>query len=196
MNRPATMARIARIGPLLAHEAEAFFAYLNDHLRDNGSPETGYFQPQERAASCFPAEREQAFREGLAIPVGRPGWRRAWIARATQAPEQIVGHVDLRAHAEPCAAHRCLLGMGVDRHHRRGGLGADLLAQAVDWAGTQPPLAWIDLTVLSRNEAARRLYQRQGFVQTGEVAEMYMLDGQPHALTHMSRGIGVPAGLR
>lgn len=172
------------IEPLAAAEADAFFAYLNDHLRDNGSAGTGYFQPLARQASRFPADREQAFREGLAIAVGTPGWRRAWVARSAQG--QIVGHVDLRAPAEPYALHRCLLGLGVDRACRQAGLGARLLAHADEWATAQPGLCWIDLSVLSQNQAAIRLYRRHGFIPTGEVAEMFEIDGQRFDLTQMS----------
>ena len=109
---------------------------------DNGRAGTGYFQPLSRGASHFPDDKADALRSGLHIDVGAPGWRRVWVAR--DADGRIAGHVDLRAHAERHTAHRCLLGMGVDRAHRKAGLGGRLLAHAQRWAGESAALAWID----------------------------------------------------
>lgn len=162
-----------------------FLRYLNDHLSDNGVGDTAYFQPLPRAESFFPAEKAEAFQTGLATPVGAPGWRRAWVARADHG--RILGHIDLRAHPERLAAHRCLLGMGVDRAFRRCGLGARLIAHAVQWTADIPGLAWIDLQVLSANQPAVRLYRRCGFTQTGEIPDMFRIDEQSYAYTAMSR---------
>ena len=109
------------IDALLPAEFDEFVNYLDEHLQENGSPEVGYFQPLSRDAGSFPEERKAAFRAGLEIAVGEPGWRRAWVARGAEG--QILGHIDLRAHAERYTAHRCLLGMGVHRSLRRQGLG-------------------------------------------------------------------------
>jgi GNAT superfamily N-acetyltransferase len=136
----------ASIAPLHERDFGEFIAYLNDHLSDNGGAEAGYFQPLSRSQSVVPADRQAAFRSGLAGAVGAKGWRRAWVART--ADGRIVGHIDLRAHAEGCAEHRCLLGMGVDRHHRRTGLGSALIALARQWATDDATLEWIDLQVL------------------------------------------------
>jgi RimJ/RimL family protein N-acetyltransferase len=173
------------IEPLRAEQFEDFLRYLNDHLSDNGVGGTAYFQPLPRAESFFPAEKAEAFQAGLATPVGAPGWRRAWVARADDG--RIAGHVDLRAHHDKLAAHRCLLGMGVDRAFRRQGLGARLIAHAVQWTSEIPSLAWIDLQVLSANQSAVRLYRRSGFSQTGEIPDMFRIDEQSYAYTAMSR---------
>lgn len=76
---------------------------------------------------------------------------------------QIIGHIDLRARAEPFAVHRCLLGMCVDRSHRKLGLGKGLIEHALKWASATESLEWIDLQVLSGNQKAVRLCERQGF---------------------------------
>ncbi|MYM31595.1 GNAT family N-acetyltransferase [Duganella sp. CY15W] len=163
---------------------EDFLDYLNDHLSDNGRNGTAYFQPLPRAESRFPAEKAEAFKNGMQIPVGEPGWRRVWIARAAEGG--IAGHIDLRALAERHTAHRCLLGMGVDRGHRQRGLGGQLIAHAEDWALTAG-LQWIDLQVLSVNAPAIALYQRQGFRQTGEIPNLFHIDGQHFNYTSMSK---------
>jgi ribosomal protein S18 acetylase RimI-like enzyme len=172
-------------------ELPAFFAYLDDHLSDNGRNGTALFQPMARADSRFPSDKKAAFTAGLAAPLGQPGWRRAWIA--VDAAGAIAGHIDLRARPEPAAAHRALLGMGVHRNWRRQGLGLGLIDAAASW-GEQNRLAWIDLEVLSVNAAARQLYQRAGFGLVGEFPDMFRIDGEALSYTLMSRPLG-PASL-
>jgi len=152
---------------------DAFAAYLDDHLRDNGVGGV-WFQPMA-AGSGLPPEREAAWRAALNVPVGAPGWRRLWVAR--DATGAIAGHVDLRAHAQGGSEHRCLLGMGVARGQRRLGLGARLVAHAEDWARTAGRFDWIDLQVLAGNTAAVRLYERCGFLRLGETPDLFRIDG-------------------
>src|SRR5512143_2992875 len=96
------------IEPLDESGCDEFFLYLNDHRSDNGKGENGYFMPRSQSESCFPADKEKSFRDGLNVPVGSAGWRRAWVARVSN--RQIVGHIDLRSHPVRFAEHRCLLG--------------------------------------------------------------------------------------
>ena len=173
------------IEPVGEADWDEFFLYLNDHRLDNGTEEAGYFLPLSQSESCLPYDKEESFRAGLTIPAGAPNWRRAWVARATH--RQIVGHIDLRSHPSRFAGHRCLLGMGVHRHHRRLGLGAALLSHATDWALANTGLEWLDLEVLSTNEPALRLYRRAGFAKVSEVAEMFRLDGRSFAFTTMTK---------
>jgi ribosomal protein S18 acetylase RimI-like enzyme len=164
-----------------------FLDYLNDHLSDNGTGNTAYFQPLPRAESYLPAEKAEAIRNGLRVPVDEPGWRRVWVARAPS--RQIAGHIDLRSHPERLAAHRCVLGMGVDRDYRKLGLGSSLLAHAEKWAVELTTLEWIDLQVLSANEPAISLYRRAGYKTIGEVPEMFKIDGQAFSYTSMAKRI-------
>ncbi|MYN47160.1 GNAT family N-acetyltransferase [Pseudoduganella sp. FT93W] len=173
-----------RIRPVGAQEFDDFLRYLNDHLSDNGASGQPYFQPMSRSQSRIPAELAQAFRQGLELPLGAPGWRRLWVAQA--ADGRPLGHIDLRARPEPPAAHRCLLGMGVDRKARRMGLGQLLINHARQWARSEAGLEWIDLQVLSVNLPAIQLYQRCGFVMTGELHDMFRIDGLSLAFTSMS----------
>ena len=55
----------------------------------------------------------------------------------------------------------------------------------MDWARKQG-LEWVDLEVLSTNEPARALYRGCGFRQTGEIADMFRIDGEQLAYTLMS----------
>lgn len=173
----------ARVESLDAGDFAEFIAYLNDHLTDNGGA-GGYFQPLPRGQSTFPAERAAPFRGGLEIEVGVKGWRRAWVARSAQG--RIVGHIDLRAHPENFTGHRCMLGMGVDRGHRRVGLGAALIVHARQWAAEVARFEWMDLQVMSQNHAALALYRRAGFQTVGEIDEMFKIDGKAFSYTTMS----------
>lgn len=179
---PFPASPVPAIRALDPREAAPFFAYLNDHLRDNGAQGHPLFQPMPRSQSAFPDDKAAAFQRGLGIAVGQPGWRRAWIAAGQ---DGILGHVDLRARPESATAHRALLGMGVHRLARRQGLGRVLLASAVAWA-RNAGLAWVDLEVLSINEPARALYREAGFRHSGEIADMFRIDGEQLAYTLMT----------
>ena len=177
------------IEPITSSAFEVFFEYLNDHLADNGKPENVYFQPLPYAESVFSAERAKAFRDALDIPLGEPGWRRLWGAFTHG--RKLLGHIDLRANSDRFSAHRCLLGMGVDRSFRKFGLGQRLIEHAETWALKSGTVKWIDLQVLSVNEPAIRLYQRSGFTKTGEVPEMFEIDGHLFSYTSMAKRVMV-----
>jgi RimJ/RimL family protein N-acetyltransferase len=161
------------IEPLAIGEFDRFTTYLNEHLAENGSEEVGYFKPMPRGA-MLPSAKVEAFRSGLGTAVAEPGWRRAWVARQRTA---FVGHIDLRARPEPFTSHRCLLGMGVHREHRRSGLAGRMLEVATGWAAETGALDWIDLEVLSTNVPAVRFYEKSGFKSVGEVLELFRIDG-------------------
>ena len=163
----------------------ALFAYLNDHLADNGKDGAPLFQPMARSESRLPLEKEASFVTGLGTPFGEAGWRRVWLA--LDAAGAVAGHIDLRARPERPAAHRAMLGMGVHRDHRRQGLGARLIEAAAAWARTEAVIDWIDLEVLSVNRPARELYERTGFAIVGEIADMFRIDGETLAYTFMTR---------
>jgi ribosomal protein S18 acetylase RimI-like enzyme len=177
-----------KLRPADAADLPAFFVYLDDHLRDNGRDGAPLFQPLsvpiERAQSQLPPGLKVSFIDGLAIPVGEPGWRRLWLA--LDARGSIAGHIDLRARPEPLARHRAMLGMGVHRAFRRRGLGARLLAEAAAWARSEDRLQWIDLEVLSENRPAVALYLRAGFTMTARIADMLQIDGASHDMSYMT----------
>lgn len=173
------------IEPIGDSGCDEFFHYLRDHCSDNGKGETGYFVPSSQSDPAFAPEKEQRFRDGLKLPLASQGWRRAWLARDGNG--QIVGHVDLRSHAMRFSEHRSLLGIGVERNHRKLGLGAALLSHATEWALAKTQLEWLDLEVLSANERAIRLYLRAGFSKVGEVPEMFRIDGHSFAWIRMAK---------
>jgi len=60
-----------------------------------------------------------------------------------------------------------------------------LLDTAIEWAAQQG-LKWIDLEVLSANAPAVALYHKRGFVQTGEIPDLFRIDGGSYAYSYMS----------
>jgi ribosomal protein S18 acetylase RimI-like enzyme len=181
------MIQTISIEPIKTLAFNEFVVYLNHHLSDNGRSGEIHFQPLPHKESKFSAERATAFRNALDVSVRDPGWRRLWGAFTPQ--RQLVGHIDLRAHLERFAEHRCLLGMGVDREFRKCGLGQRLIKHAEDWAMAIDGIEWIDLQVLSANEPAIRLYNRLDFFKTGEIPEMFKIDGKSLSFTSMSKKI-------
>jgi ribosomal protein S18 acetylase RimI-like enzyme len=169
---------------------DGFFLYLNAMLKDNGN-EGIYFQPLSKGESHFPSEKEKSFRDGADVVIGSPGWRRTWVMRNNDG--QIAGHIDLRSHSESSAEHRCVLGMGVNRAFRKRGVGLALIAHVEQWAANNTNFRWIDLQVLTSNKPAVALYERAQFIKTGEIPEMFVLDGKPFSYTFMAKRIYPPA---
>ena len=62
-----------------------------------------------------------------------------------------------------------LMSMWVTPGHRRCGLGRMLVGAVLDWASSKG-LSSVRLSVTSGNEAAIALYERMGFVATGETS--------------------------
>jgi len=175
---------LLQIVPLQPERLAQLFMYLDDQLQENGRDGMPLFQPVPRLQSRVSPERAAAFAASFAVPFGQPGWRCMWIALDSLGA--IGGHVDLRARPDAVSSHRALLGMGVHRDYRRFGLGRQLVDTALAWAGGMPSLEWVDLEVLSGNHAARRLYERAGFVVTGEVPDLYRIDGESQGEISMS----------
>ena len=161
------------IAPFVDSDFDDFFAYLGGQIAENGR-DGFWFMPLAPADAGVPPAKQQSFRDGFATPFGEPDWRRGWLAR--DARGAVAGHIDLRAYPDAFAGHRCMLGMGVRRDLRRAGLATRLLAEATRWASTQG-LKWIDLQVLSANEAAVAFYRREGFLMQGGRPDMYVIDG-------------------
>ncbi len=174
-----------QITPLQIEDITPFLTYLDDHLSDNGLGDTPLFQPLSRIESKVPEALRNSFQFGMEMPIQEMGWRRVWVARREDG--SIVGHIDLRGRLERHALHRAMLGMGVDRDHRRLGIGLLLMETAFRWAQEKAQLEFIDLQVLSHNQAAIKLYERSGFHRMGEIVDMFRIDGHSYNYTYMSK---------
>ncbi len=81
---------------------------------------------------------------------------------------RVLGMLDMRQPStRRKARHRVLLGMS-DREAFRGrGVGAALMARAIEWARAHPELALVTLEVYAANTRAIALYERFGFAPRG-----------------------------
>jgi ribosomal protein S18 acetylase RimI-like enzyme len=163
---------------------DRFFEYLTLHISENGNDGT-IFQPLSRDEDPLPADKRALFIKGLSVPVGKPGWRRAWIAEGIAG--EVVGHVDLRSRPEPYTGHRALLGMGVSSTFRREGLGEKLVEFVSSWALASNVIESIDLAVLSGNLPAIRLYEKLRFTMVCEIPDMFRINGVSHGDIHMTK---------
>lgn len=168
-------------------DLDDFFTYLERHLSENGKDRSTLFQPLSQEKSTVNDAMKARFFTGVAIPVGEPQWRHLWLSR--DAAGSINGHIDLRSHPEPHTEHRVLLGMGVSRFARRQGIGTSLLLAATEFCEKNPNIEWLDLRVVSSNNAAVALYQSNGFVTQGEFVDMFRIDGKRYSYTAMSKPI-------
>ncbi|GIU32621.1 GNAT family N-acetyltransferase [Shewanella sp. MBTL60-007] len=167
------------------NDLTSLFSYLNDHLSDNGVGDTHLFQPMSKAESSVNEAMKARFSTGISTEISLPGWRRLWLAFDDN--KKIVGHIDIRGHAENHTKHRVLLGMGVDRSVRKQGLGKQLINQMLEWVADNTVIEFIDLWVLSNNLAAQKLYTSTGFEKFGEIKDMFKIDGKSLSYTVMSR---------
>jgi len=92
--------------------------------------------------------------------------------------DEVVGYVRL-GRATPLAASDHVLmiaGLAVDPALQRQGVGRALL-EAAEAEARARGARRLTLRVLARNDGARRLYERAGFVVEGVLREEFLLDG-------------------
>lgn len=176
------------IAPLPPERLEDFFSYLAAHVSENGQDGSLLFLPLSRPQSTLSPEMKSKFERGMHLAYGEAGWRKTWAAATPE--NRIVGHIDLRAHPQPNAEHRVLLGMGVDRNFRGMRIGRRLLEVVAEYARNHPGISWIDLEVLTHNLPARRLYEAMGFVEVGVTRDMFRIGGQSYDYTSMTLQVG------
>ncbi|QQX78890.1 N-acetyltransferase [Shewanella sp. KX20019] len=165
-----------------------FFSYLARQIAENGADDSPLFQPVPRAESHLTAATTSRFSDGISREIGEQGWRKMLLAFIDG---NIVGHIDIRAHAEAHTAHRALLGMGVDAAARGRGLGRLLMESIFEWTAKHTNIEYIDLWLLSNNQVAFRLYERTGFTKCAEITDMFRIDGQAQAYSMMSKRVQV-----
>jgi ribosomal-protein-alanine N-acetyltransferase len=117
----------------------------------------------------------RGFEECLASCQLGPGTH-LFIARDDEAP---CGFALLRARG--LAGSPYLASIAVDPEHRGRGVGTALLDHAE--AFFRPCARHVFLCVSSFNDRARRLYERRGYVQVGELPD-YIIDGASEILMH------------
>jgi ribosomal protein S18 acetylase RimI-like enzyme len=102
------------------------------------------------------------------------------------AGEEVVGWCDLRPKAASTLRHSAVLGMGVVAGHRGRGLGAGMMAMALEMGGERG-FRRIELVVRVDNEPAIGLYRRFGFEVEGRLRRYMRLDGCDYDALLMAR---------
>ena len=146
-----------------------FFIYITRQLADNGRADFPLFQPISRQNSTLSVPARQRFMMGVKTPMGQPGWRLLWLAKDKQ--DRIMGHIDIRPYDDDYCEHRVLLGMGVDSHYRRQGVGRKLIDHVIQYC----------------------LYLNKGFNICGEWVDKYRIDGD--SISELSMTINTHKGL-
>lgn len=101
------------------------------------------------------------------------GWGKAFVI---EADGRILGVLNLHNNFY-ASLHRAQLGMGLQMPLRGMGLGKQLLEFGINWAKSQEPLAWIDLSVFAHNTPARKLYTNAGFTEMGTLHDRLRVGG-------------------
>jgi len=170
----------ATIRPLLASDAEAFLRLRREALADAPlafSSAPGY----DRVSSVEAARSITEGAEGsLVFGAFAPD-------PASVGCELLVGMVGLRQESNPKLAHKGYIwGMYVSPQHRRKGMGQSLLKAAIDHARGLECMTWVQLSVSEAAPAARRLYERNGFVAWGTEPEALCYGGCTVSEIHMA----------
>jgi RimJ/RimL family protein N-acetyltransferase len=90
---------------------------------------------------------------------------------------RIVGVLSCRGGTRKANRHAATLGITVSKDWRRQGVGAALMAGAVEWARQTGIVKRLELYVFVRNEAAVHLYQSFGFETEGLRRRVVFRDG-------------------
>jgi RimJ/RimL family protein N-acetyltransferase len=163
---PRVLAVAAMIRPLEEPDAEAYVALRREALLD--TPLAFAASPEDDFAGTVEQVREHLRGAPHSVIIGafRP---------------HLVGTVGVHRDRQIKAAHKAhVWGVYVTPGHRQQGIGAELLAAALDHARTLPGVAWLHLSVSASTPAALRLYERAGFRTWGT---------EPEALIHGGRAV-------
>ncbi len=152
----------------------AYRAHLERHFAESGSGEPA-FAPFSKSLPVDFQRWQGLCAVQLSLPLRSPNWRRTWCLWQD---ESVVGHVELNGPELPVSLHRAQLGVGLERPHRRRGLGANLMQTAISWAQAQDEIDWLDLTVFAHSAPAIALYSKLGFRQVSLRQDRHRIDGE------------------
>ncbi len=86
---------------------------------------------------------------------------------------ELIGNIDLTGSKRSKIYHTAMLGMGINAGWRNQGLGAVLIAHALDWAKAQSPIKIVWLDVYASNSLGVNLYTKMGFKTSGSIPEFF-----------------------
>lgn len=164
-----------RILPLSPEGRDVLIDHWERYDAQSGQDGDLPYGPQDDEPPPPREQRRASLDASLRTAVAQPDWARIWIATAD---DRAVGHVLLRWLPPGGGSHRAWCSIGVEREHRRAGIGRRLLRVAIEWAADRPELDWIDLGVFAANDRAIALYREEGFVPTGYVLDRFRVGGR------------------
>ncbi|MEM7077636.1 MAG: GNAT family protein [Pseudomonadota bacterium] len=157
-----------------ANRIDALAEHIARHRQESGRDGDIHFMPFLPDDPDGPKAPELALLErGL----DQTGWQRWWVAEH-RASGRVIGHIDVRGAPIKAIAHRCELGLGIERPYRGRALGEALMREVINFCRAAPGLVWLDLKVFAHNHAAIRLYERLGFHAYGKVVDIIRLEGE------------------
>ncbi|MGN1020875.1 MAG: GNAT family N-acetyltransferase [Aristaeellaceae bacterium] len=152
---------------LQPEDAPALWAFLN---RLDGQTAFMMYEPGERVQRTSLAALEEDLRRSLG-----PGGD---FLDAALEDGMIVGYLRAERGAYRRIRHTAYVVTGVLEGYRGRGIGTMLFTRLEQWARSHG-VTRLELTVECPNEAARRLYERQGFTVEGLRRQAMLVDGQP-----------------
>lgn len=131
------------------------------------------------------APSEGALRSRLEM--AEPAWEATFVAESDRS---LSGWIEMRRYRVQRLAHVATLTVAVDASSRGSGTGRRLLRAGVEWARSVGTLK-LRLDVRAGNDAARRLYEREGFVIEGrERHQIALANGRYEDNLLMARWLG------
>lgn len=94
--------------------------------------------------------------------------------------DRIIGVIKCLREDHPLMDHVVEISINVHPQFRGLGIGSALLRHALDWARQEQGITRVQLEVLTRNQAAVRLYERLGFVCEGMRRRAYYFHDEGH----------------
>lgn len=99
----------------------------------------------------------------------------------------IIGFLTCEASRKRKISHVADIGMSVRSDWRNLGVGSAMLEFAENWARSTGKIRKLTLNVFEHNQAARKLYEKMGFVYEGCLTDQIALDGSFQDLLLMAK---------
>jgi len=96
---------------------------------------------------------------------------------------QIIGNIDLSGNQRKKLFHTGMIGMGITYEWQNRKVGSFLMDALLDWAAKSSPLTIIWLDVYSKNIGGRKLYEKCGFEECGQIKNFFMEEGPADKIT-------------
>lgn len=89
--------------------------------------------------------------------------------------DKIVANAQLRMFTHVKDKHRSNIGIAISKDYQCLGIGSLLFDIMIELAKQTPGIEQIELDVISKNERAKRLYTKKGFVKVGDIPHQLKL---------------------